>query len=221
MHKLRTIVAACTVAAGAVAALAQTTPDQPNQAPTPGSTSTPNANSDSSSSMGNNPSGQSTLSMTERSFMNEVAQSGHAEVQASRLAKSHASAPEVKEFAQQMVDDHTRANAKLQQIAQAKGVNLPTEPSFWSQRKLNSLEEKNGAKFDRQYMDDFGVDAHRKTVERFRKEAENGQDPDLKSFAQETLPTLEKHLQHAMDTQSSLKHGMTRRSDTSTKGPQS
>ena len=45
---------------------------------------------------------------------------------------------------------------------------------------------------------------HRKDVGDFRKQSTSAKDPDLKSFASQTLPTLEEHLKLAEQTQSSL-----------------
>jgi putative membrane protein len=54
----------------------------------------------------------------------------------------------------------------------------------------------NGAEFDRAYMKDM-VQDHTKDVAEFRKESTSAKDPDVKSFASQTLPTLEDHLKEA------------------------
>ena len=140
----------------------------------------------------------SAIAGADHNFMREAAQAGKAELQASRLAVTKASDPAVKEFARLMVEDHTQADAKLAQVAQSKGVTLPTDPSADQKSVLKSLEGQSGAAFDKRYMDEFGVKAHQQTVSLFRKEADGGQDNDVKAFAQQTLPTLEKHLKHAV-----------------------
>ena len=195
MRKLHPLIATFAVVACTAIAQAQTGTSTPGT----GAGTSPDTGANAGAS--GNSMAQSTLSETERNFMRDAAQAGHAELQASQLALTRATDPAVKEFAQQVIDDHTQANAQLQQIAQAKGMTLPTEASSMHRSKLKSLESKEGSRFDHQYIEDFGIQAHRRTVEQFRKEAQNGQDTDVKSFAQQTLPALEKHLQHAMSMQ--------------------
>jgi putative membrane protein len=56
-----------------------------------------------------------------------------------------------------------------------------------------------GNEFDTAYMQDM-VQDHRQDVADFRKEAETGTNPALKSFAQKYLPVLEQHLKMAEAT---------------------
>ena len=96
---------------------------------------------------------------------------------AARLALSKTSNAQVKKFAQMLVDDHTKANAQLEQIASAKGVKLPTEPSLMHKSKLQLMKMADGKDFDERFTEDMGVDAHRETIEMFREEIANGRDP--------------------------------------------
>ncbi|WP_145914769.1 DUF4142 domain-containing protein, partial [Pseudomonas syringae group genomosp. 3] len=50
--------------------------------------------------------------------------------------------------------------------------------------------------FDQAYANNQ-VSAHEQAIKLYKEEAENGKDPELKAFAKATLPTLEKHLEHA------------------------
>ena len=85
----------------------------------------------SSNQMGSNSSTAkataSSVSSGDRKFMEKAAQGGMAEVELGKLATQKASASEVKQFGQRMVDDHSKANDQLKQIATSKGVNLPTD----------------------------------------------------------------------------------------------
>jgi putative membrane protein len=137
------------------------------------------------------------LAAADQAFVRDAAESGKAEVQASQLALSKAHDQRVKDFARQMVEDHTQANTKLERLAAAKGIALPAQPGAADQNALRTLTNESGAAFDQRYMNEYGLKAHRSAVEKFRKEAQSGQDGDVKAFAQETLPTLETHLQHA------------------------
>jgi putative membrane protein len=68
---------------------------------------------------------------------------------------------------------------------------------------IDRLEKLKGAAFDREYVRDM-VQDHQKDVQEFQKEAQSGSNPQLKAFAQETLPTLQQHLQMAQQLESKM-----------------
>jgi putative membrane protein len=129
-------------------------------------------------------------------FVLDAAKGGLAEVELGKLAADHAQSDEVKKFAQRMVDDHTKANEQLRQIAESKSIKLPSDVEAKDKTLMQRLEKLNGAAFDRTYMNAM-VNDHVKDVSEFKREANAGHDPQVKSFAASTLPTLEEHLQQA------------------------
>jgi putative membrane protein len=132
-------------------------------------------------------------------FMKNAAESGIAEVEASRLALTKAANTQVKGFAQQMVDDHTKTAGELKALAASKNVSLPTGPSMMQKAGLKALRGLEGAKFDARYAEQFGVKAHEDTVRLFQNAVSKSKDGDVKAFAQKTLPTLQHHLEMAKD----------------------
>jgi putative membrane protein len=138
-------------------------------------------------------------------FLRKAAMAGTMEIDASNLAQSRASSGQVKAFAAQMIQDHRAAEAKLQQQAQRLGVQLPATPLQKDQQALAKLGQLKGAEFDRAYAQQVGVDAHQDAVALFRKAADDAKDDGVKSFARETLPTLEHHLEMAQKMASQLK----------------
>ena len=130
-------------------------------------------------------------------FVLDAAKGGMAEVELGKMAATHAQNDEVKKFAQRMVDDHSKANEQLKAIAEAKGIKLPEgDTDATHKATMRRLEKLNGAAFDRAYMQ-MMVGDHVKDVNEFKKESNAGRDPQVKSFASGTLPTLEEHLQQA------------------------
>ena len=144
--------------------------------------------------------GQQQLAQEDIEFATKAAEGGLMEVQFGELAQQQAASDEVKQFGQRMVEDHGKANDQLKQIAQDKGIDLPQELSDEAQQKYDELQQKSGDEFDQAYMDEM-VSDHEKDVSEFQQYAETGQDPDLTSFAEQTLPVLEEHLQLAQQTQ--------------------
>jgi putative membrane protein len=133
---------------------------------------------------------------SDREFVRKAAQGGLAEVQLGQLATEKAASPEVKQFGQRMVDDHTKANDQLKQIAQQQGIQVPDQLDAKDAATKARLEKLSGKAFDRAYMHDMVTD-HAKDVNEFKHEANSGKDSAVKSFAQQTVPTLEDHLKEA------------------------
>jgi len=131
-------------------------------------------------------------------FAKEVAQGGMAELKLGQLAEEKGSSDTVRSFGNRMVEDHSKAGDKLKEVASREGITLPTDISTRDQATYDRLAKLNGTAFDRAYARDMVKD-HETDVAAFQKEANAGRDDSLKSFASETLPTLEDHLQQAKE----------------------
>jgi putative membrane protein len=140
---------------------------------------------------------KTTLQGDDKDFVENAAQGGWAEIEGSKLAQTKATSPEVKQFAEQMIQDHTKANEELAALAKQKGYTPPTEPSLMQRTELKALSVVSGETFDKMYASRIGVSAHEDTVEMFEKAAKDAKDPDIKAFAAKTLPTLQHHLEMA------------------------
>jgi len=134
------------------------------------------------------------VSDADKTFATEAANGGLAEVQMGQLALQKALSPQVKEFAQRMVTDHTPANQDLMQLSKSENLNLPTQLDTKHKSEVDRLSAMSGNAFDAAYMQHM-VQDHRQTVADFQKQAQNGSDPALKAFAQKYLPIVQQHLQ--------------------------
>lgn len=137
-------------------------------------------------------------------FAVEAADAGMMEVQLGELAQTNASSDDVKAFAQQMVSDHKTANDELTALAQQKGITLPSALSEKCQKKYNDLSTKTGKDFDKAYMD-LMVKDHKDAVDAFKKEAEKGEDAEIRTWASGKVATLESHLEMAKQTEDVVK----------------
>ena len=129
----------------------------------------------------------------DQAFMIKAAQGGLAEVELGNVAIANAKTDQVRQFGQRMVDDHTKANDELKSLAAQKNVTLPTSLDAKDQATKDKLSAMKGEAFDRAYMTDMVKD-HHKDIAEFQKEANSGQDPDVKAWAGKTLPILQEHL---------------------------
>ena len=141
----------------------------------------------------------SQLVHADRKFIEEAAQGGHTEIEASKLAQQKSQNQDIKAFADEMIVDHDKVGAELDALAAAKGVTAPKEPSTMQKSEIKALNALHGAKFDKMYASRIGVAAHESTVKKFREASKNAKDVDVKAFADKHLPKLEGHLQMVRD----------------------
>jgi putative membrane protein len=146
---------------------------------------------------------ESGLARTDRNFMMDAAKDSMAEVELGRLAAERGQSDAVKQFGQRMATDHGKANDELKKLADQKGVTLPSELDRAHARARERLAKLSGIEFDREYVKDMVKD-HKKAVSEFQKESQKAKDPELKSWAGQTLPTLQDHLKSAQSLQASV-----------------
>ncbi|MBO3461360.1 MAG: DUF4142 domain-containing protein [Aetokthonos hydrillicola CCALA 1050] len=165
--------------------LAQNTPGTMSE-PSSGTTSAPNTTN----------SGSSSLSALDKEFMTKAAQSDNTEIQISKLALQKSQDKTVRNFAQEMIRDHTNSSNQLKQIAERKGFTLPKGVGADNQALVTGLKNTSGSQFNRAYMQGQ-IQAHTKTEAEYQKYIKQGQDPDLQAFANKISPIVAEHLQMA------------------------
>jgi len=138
----------------------------------------------------------SSLSPADRLFLEKAAMAGMAEVELGELAQQKATSIPVRVFGERMVQDHSEANDQLKVIASTKGAQFPAELEEKQKATVQNLQKLSSRDFDREYMKQM-VASHEQTVADFKKQAESGNDADLKGFAASSLPKLEGHLKTA------------------------
>lgn len=146
----------------------------------------------------------STVDKDDQEFMNKAAQGGMAEVMLGQTASTKGTSPDVKNFGNRMVSDHGKANDELKQLAQTKGVTLPSDIDDESKKMADKLSKLSGKDFDKEYINGM-VEDHEKDVKEFEKASKDAKDPDLKAWASKTLPTLQDHLKMAREAKAKLK----------------
>ncbi len=145
------------------------------------------------------------LNQSDERMVKQIAEANLAEISAGKLAQDKAQSDEVKSFAKKMVDDHTKALDDLKQLAQSKGVTLPTEPDKQHMAMEKKLQALSGDKFDKQYVQQAGERAHKQTHRLLQRASSRSEDADLKNYASKVLATVESHEQMAKDTSRNLK----------------
>lgn len=182
MSKRKTITSAV-VAVGIFASVGYTAVAQRPPRPTPAQTQT---------------TPQNTLGRLDRQFIIEATQGGTAEVVLGQLAAKRATNPQVRQYGQRMVQDHTRANRELLQLATRKGVTPPPPTDLGKYEVVRArLLQVPSTSFDELYMAEAGLNQHLENVAVHQRQSLLGEDQDLRAYAARVLPTLQEHLQMA------------------------
>ena len=147
---------------------------------------------------------QTPIPPSPQDFIMAAAQSDQYEILAAHLAEVQGQEPQVRAFAAEMIQDHTRLTADLRRAAQASG--LPAPGSGMSSDEaalLSGLQGLRGAAFDKAYARQQ-VLAHTQAAAVEESFAEAGADLGLKTAAQAALPTIKALLTKASQLRDAL-----------------
>src|SRR5438067_7311711 len=136
------------------------------------------------------------MSNDDQAAMKQLASDNIAEIEAGKMAASKAQSPDVKKFAQQMVQDHSKMLDDLKSLAKSKGVALPDNAPMKDMAQSKLLERKSGGEFDKDYMEHMVKD-HEKNAKDTENIAAKAKDPQFKSAVQQASGKIREHLQMA------------------------
>lgn len=159
----------------AASALAQSSPPGTSRTPTPS---------------------QAPLSERTSAVLRSVASSNLFEIESSKLALAHSQSSAVKEFADHMVKDHTRAATRISQVLADMGASPPPamlEPA--QQQQLDALKAAANPQFDSAFIEAQYL-AHVEAIAVVRDYAQTGDNERLKALAAQAVPMLQGHLDH-------------------------
>ena len=133
------------------------------------------------------------LSKSDKQFMIMAAKADMTEANEGQLAEHQATRADIKDLAKTLVQDHTESYEHLTRLAGKIGVSIPTGIDTAKNREIQQLVHLKGDHFDQQFDKDEIAD-HRQAIASFKREADHGQDPEVKAYAAKMVPVLEKHL---------------------------
>jgi putative membrane protein len=134
-----------------------------------------------------------------QAFLKKAMEGNLAEIQMGKLAQEKGTSDGVRSFGKQLEQDHAAANQKAEAVAKEMGMSPPTEPNKQQKADYDRMSKLSGDKFDREFVRHMVAD-HKKDIKEFRQEAKKTNERPS-AFAQETLPTLQKHLETAQSLQ--------------------
>lgn len=136
----------------------------------------------------------SPANMMDKAFVRQALEGGMAEVQLGQLAAQKSSNPDVKQFGQKMVDDHTKLGDAMNKVATQMNVKPPQGLSSKDKATVAKLSALNGDAFDKAYIEDMLKD-HKQDEKAFKQEAMNTSNPALKDLVSQGAQMIAGHLQ--------------------------
>lgn len=117
------------------------------------------------------------------------------EIETGKMAQNQAGSQGVKQFGEHLVHDHTMSTQELTKIAQADKLDsaIPAQLDERHQAIVDSLKDAKAEGFDAAFIQ-AQLQAHKEGIALFDAYAKNGDNADLKAFAEKTLPVLKDHL---------------------------
>jgi putative membrane protein len=129
-----------------------------------------------------------------QTFLTDAIGGDLAEVRMGQLAQQKGQSNEARQFGKMLEQDHSQHLQKAKTTAQQMGLSIPVEPNAEQKQMYERLSKMSGAQFDKEFAQHM-VDDHKQDIGKYQEEAKSK--GPLAAFAQETLPTLQKHLQTA------------------------
>ncbi len=138
------------------------------------------------------------LSTADKNFMKVAAETTMTEAHKGQMAENQASAQDVKDFGQKIAQDSSNAYSQLLNVATKTGESVPRGIDVRHNPDIGQLSHLKGTQFDRHFAQ-AEIRDYQRTIAEFKREAEHGQDSDVKAYASNTLPVLQADLQKAQE----------------------
>ncbi|HEX4228455.1 MAG TPA: DUF4142 domain-containing protein [Bryobacteraceae bacterium] len=138
------------------------------------------------------------VSKQDAAFMKMAAEADMMCAHLGQMAENSASNTAVKDLGKKLVQDHTMNYQELTELASKTGEAIPKGIEKRDDREIAVLTRDKGRTFDRAFLNHEVTD-HEKLAKAFKDEAAHGQNPEIKAFANKSLPTIESHLHEAED----------------------
>lgn len=135
-----------------------------------------------------------------RQFLEMASRGNAAGVAAGRIALQKGRSEDVRRIAQTLIDDHTRAQARLEAVARRVGITtaLPDSADPLRREMANRLHAAAaGDEFDRMFVA-AQVRDHMMAISLYEYAANLAQDREISSFALNSLPGLRRHADEAV-----------------------
>lgn len=144
------------------------------------------------------------VSKQDKEFAEYAQMANLMEQKLSELAMRKGFSPEVKEFAQHVIEDNKRADELLRLLANQRSITILNKLDAEHQKEYDKLSDKVGEDFDKCYTDRM-LKEHKEAVDAYEKQTKKGDNTELRAFATNALPNVIHHKNMADETCQKLK----------------
>ncbi len=130
---------------------------------------------------------------SDNTFVKKAIMGNVSEIDAAKMALQKSQNDQVKQFAQKMIDDHTKMLDDMHTLAMQDNIKYEDKPSPMGQKLAAKLQTLDGSAFDKAYVDGMVKD-HKEDVKEFMTEINHGKKQDVKDAASKSLPIIQQHL---------------------------
>jgi predicted outer membrane protein len=131
-------------------------------------------------------------------FLIQAMQDSMAEIRVCEIAIEKSQNPDVKAFAQSMIDEHGRMGRDMEQLAAQKKLDVPQEIRAEQEMTVDELSSLDGRDFEQRWIQ-YNIDVHERDIKIFNHYAGEEQDEEIRKMAQEGAKVFGKHLKMAHD----------------------
>jgi len=132
---------------------------------------------------------------SDANFLVQAVEMDMAQINLGKLAQQIGS-KSIKDLGMMMEKQHTKSLTEAIELAKSKMMIIPEKTSFNDQDAYNTLNAKSSVDFDKMYTD-MVVNAHKEAIDLYEKTVAEGNDQDIKQWAEKSIPNLKTHLEHA------------------------
>src|SRR5580704_3372639 len=132
-------------------------------------------------------------SQADKMFVSRSLQSDMAEIQLGQLTLQKSKNEQVKQFAREMIDDHSQLGDKVKVFAKQIGVEIPNQVSKKDKAIIAKFQELSGSEYDQAYIKEM-VKNHKKYLSELQMEGATGQDEAVKDAASQISQVIAQHL---------------------------
>lgn len=136
----------------------------------------------------------------DQTFLTQAIHGNMAEIEMARMVQARGARGEVRDFAEQLISDHEKANQQLMDIARQGQVTVATALPDDKRQHIEQMRGLSGDQLGRRFLDTV-AQAHQESIQQYRQISDQAQNSKLKEYASSHLPKLEEHLRKAQKLQ--------------------
>jgi len=171
----------------------------------------PAPTAESTNKPGTTPNSGNLIEGSDKDFIMQAEKDNLQERILGRLAQDKSQNEAIKNYGEMLAQDHSAALRKLVDLMEKYGIAQPKGLPEERKEALQELNGASGAAFDRKFID-LMIRGHEKAVADFQNRSTTVKNSDLRTYIEDQIAVLTKHLNEAKEIRSRLESNAGRKS---------